>query len=162
MHKYNNNIADRCTDRQRYTVPTAACRTWDRPLIVLHEHKVPKTWAMLLREKMCLKHVPYNDSDHSSCGNDYWWRLYQVNKYLQIWFLLQDNKSPVSNIFSSSKQQAQVMSHSSLEYPIQLLPRFLHQFPGFPVAQMVEHGTSNAKIMGSIPRESKSWSNVKL
>ncbi len=28
---------------------------------------------------------------------------------------------------------------------------------GFPVAQMVEHGTSNAKIMGSIPRESKSW-----
>ncbi len=28
---------------------------------------------------------------------------------------------------------------------------------GFPVAQMVEHGASNAKIMGSIPRESKSW-----
>ncbi len=27
----------------------------------------------------------------------------------------------------------------------------------FPVAQMVEHGASNAKIMGSIPRESKSW-----
>ncbi len=26
----------------------------------------------------------------------------------------------------------------------------------FPVAQMVEHSTSNAKIMGSIPRESKS------
>ncbi len=25
------------------------------------------------------------------------------------------------------------------------------------VAQLVEHGTSNAKIMGSIPRESKSW-----
>ncbi len=33
---------------------------------------------------------------------------------------------------------------------------------GYPVAQMVEHGASNAKIMGSIPRESKSWSNVKL
>ncbi len=32
----------------------------------------------------------------------------------------------------------------------------------FPVAQMVEHGASNAKIMGSSPRESKSWSNVKL
>ncbi len=32
----------------------------------------------------------------------------------------------------------------------------------FPVAQMVEHGASNAKIMGLIPRESKSWSNVKL
>ncbi len=27
----------------------------------------------------------------------------------------------------------------------------------FPVAQMVEHGASNAKIMGWIPRESKSW-----
>ncbi len=27
----------------------------------------------------------------------------------------------------------------------------------FPVAQLVEHGVSNAKIMGSILRESKSW-----
>ncbi len=27
----------------------------------------------------------------------------------------------------------------------------------FRVAQLVEHGASNAKIMGSIPRESKSW-----
>ncbi len=27
----------------------------------------------------------------------------------------------------------------------------------FPVAQLVEHGASNAKSMGSIPRESKSW-----
>ncbi len=27
---------------------------------------------------------------------------------------------------------------------------------GFPVAQMVEHGASKAKIMGLIPRESKS------
>ncbi len=26
----------------------------------------------------------------------------------------------------------------------------------FPVAQLVEHGASNAKIMGLIPRESKS------
>ncbi len=26
----------------------------------------------------------------------------------------------------------------------------------FPVAQLVEHGVSNAKIMGSIPREGKS------
>ncbi len=25
------------------------------------------------------------------------------------------------------------------------------------VAQLVEHGASNAKIKGSIPRESKSW-----
>ncbi len=30
------------------------------------------------------------------------------------------------------------------------------QESSFPVAQMVEHGASNAKIMGSIPRESKS------
>ncbi len=28
---------------------------------------------------------------------------------------------------------------------------------GFPVAQLVEHGVSNAKIMGSIPRENKTW-----
>ncbi len=34
------------------------------------------------------------------------------------------------------------------------------QLYSFPVAQLVEHGVSNAKIMGSIPRESKSWSNV--
>ncbi len=31
-----------------------------------------------------------------------------------------------------------------------------HAHAGFPVAQMVEHGASNAKIMGLIPRESKS------
>ncbi len=31
-----------------------------------------------------------------------------------------------------------------------------HSHEGFPVAQMVEHGASNAKIMGLIPRESKS------
>ncbi len=33
----------------------------------------------------------------------------------------------------------------------------LETWTSFPVAQMVEHGTSNAKIMGSILRESKSW-----
>ncbi len=32
-----------------------------------------------------------------------------------------------------------------------------HYHTSFPVAQLVEHGASNAKIMGSIPRESKSW-----
>ncbi len=31
-----------------------------------------------------------------------------------------------------------------------------HWITCFPVAQLVEHGVSNAKIMGSIPRESKS------
>ncbi len=31
----------------------------------------------------------------------------------------------------------------------------------FPIAQIVEHGASNAKIMGSIPRESKSWYKCK-
>ncbi len=30
------------------------------------------------------------------------------------------------------------------------------RYNSFPVAQLVEHGASNAKIMGSIPRESKS------
>ncbi len=34
-------------------------------------------------------------------------------------------------------------------------------YRSFPIAQMVEHGASNANIMGSIPRESESWSNVK-
>ncbi len=33
----------------------------------------------------------------------------------------------------------------------------LYCFISFPVAQLVEHGASNTKIMGSIPRESKSW-----
>ncbi len=42
-----------------------------------------------------------------------------------------------------------------------LLQMFYRTSTGFPVAQMVEHGASNAKIMGSIPRQSKSWSNVK-
>ncbi len=32
----------------------------------------------------------------------------------------------------------------------------LNAYKYFPVAQLVEHGVSNAKIMGSIPRESKS------
>ncbi len=31
----------------------------------------------------------------------------------------------------------------------------------FPVAQMVEHGASNAKIMGSIPRETVTWMQCK-
>ncbi len=34
---------------------------------------------------------------------------------------------------------------------------YYYQMYVFPVAQMVEHGASNTKIMGSIPRESKSW-----
>ncbi len=43
-----------------------------------------------------------------------------------------------------------------------MLKVLIYLYTGFPVAQIVEHGASNAKIMGSIPRESKSWSNVKL
>ncbi len=35
--------------------------------------------------------------------------------------------------------------------------RYVIFYVSFPVAQLVEHGASNAKIMGSIPRESKSW-----
>ncbi len=34
---------------------------------------------------------------------------------------------------------------------------YWHLSQSFPVAQMVEHGASNGKIMGSFPRESKSW-----
>ncbi len=33
---------------------------------------------------------------------------------------------------------------------------YIYIYTSFPVAQMVEHGASNTKIMGSIPRESKS------
>ncbi len=33
---------------------------------------------------------------------------------------------------------------------------FFSEYESFPVAQLVEHGVSNAKIMGLIPRESKS------
>ncbi len=32
----------------------------------------------------------------------------------------------------------------------------------FPVAQLVEHGVSNAKIMGSIPRETKRCINLNV
>ncbi len=38
-----------------------------------------------------------------------------------------------------------------------ILGREEEEVHGFPVAQIVEHGASNAKIMGSIPMESKSW-----
>ncbi len=37
-----------------------------------------------------------------------------------------------------------------------LSDRYHFVYLNFPVAQLVEHGVSNAKIMGSIPRESKS------
>ncbi len=33
---------------------------------------------------------------------------------------------------------------------------YIWRIYSFPVAKLVEHGASNAKIMGSIPRESKS------
>ncbi len=34
---------------------------------------------------------------------------------------------------------------------------YIYIYYSFPVAQLVEHGASNAKTIGSIPRESKSW-----
>ncbi len=40
---------------------------------------------------------------------------------------------------------------------MQISSRAVMFHDSFPVAQLVEHGASNAKIMGSIPRESKSW-----
>ncbi len=45
---------------------------------------------------------------------------------------------------------SKILNMKCLKFP----PQLLHSFP---VAQMVEHGASNAKIMDSIPRESKSW-----
>ncbi len=46
-------------------------------------------------------------------------------------------------------------SFNSLNIIIYDIAQLLYQL-SFPVAQLVEHGVSNAKIMGSIPRESKS------
>ncbi len=56
------------------------------------------------------------------------------------------------------------MDSSSFNRTVRILnkQKINPSFKCFPVAQMVEHGASNANIMGSIPRESKSWSNVKL
>ncbi len=34
--------------------------------------------------------------------------------------------------------------------------KLIEEYMSFPVAQLVEHDVSNATIMGSIPRESKS------
>ncbi len=46
-----------------------------------------------------------------------------------------------------------VKKKNSFERNYDILPGHILYFP---VAQLVEHGASNAKIMGSIPRESKS------
>ncbi len=50
------------------------------------------------------------------------------------------------------------LQHAQLKTEMQNINNcHILSFLSFPVAQMVEHGASNAKIMGSIPRESKSW-----
>ncbi len=64
----------------------------------------------------------------------------------------------MSELLPSSKKPCKIMYiqvTSLLGGYIISQPGFLH-LKAFPVAQMVEHGASNAKIMGSIPRESKS------
>ncbi len=73
-----------------------------------------------------------------------------------------DYRQHVSKTKSSSKKPR---AHQLTEW---MIPRFSCKCSltsashwGFPVAQMVEHGASNAKIMGSILRESKSWSKCK-
>ncbi len=43
------------------------------------------------------------------------------------------------------------------KYIFKSITSSLIKMMSFPVAQLVEHGVSNAKIMGSIPRESKIW-----
>ncbi len=70
---------------------------------------------------------------------------------------------PPQFFFHSPRIFPTTMSHkglrSSVPSPLNalIISCFYAGLQGFPVAQMVEHGASNAKIMGSIPRESKSW-----
>ncbi len=45
-----------------------------------------------------------------------------------------------------------IILFTAMNYPVSKYCKY-----SFPVAQIVEHGASKAKIMGSIPRESKSW-----
>ncbi len=60
----------------------------------------------------------------------------------------------LANAYGSIPHKTALTYYLSCSFPVAQL--------GFPVAQLVEHGANNAKIMGLIPRESKSWSNVKL
>ncbi len=55
-------------------------------------------------------------------------------------------------MFTSFRSLIDLGSSLSVEFNI-----YWYEAYSFPVAQLVEHGVSNAKIMGSIPRESKSW-----
>ncbi len=74
-------------------------------------------------------------------------------------------KQPYSNPRPEGLKAALKITYNSSTTPVyesKLLYANCFIIAGFPVAQMVEHGASNANIMGSIPRESKSWSNVKL
>ncbi len=66
------------------------------------------------------------------------------------------------NTTSVWTQHTALQQHTSTALSGEKSPVFTSVLLHFPVAQIVEHGASNAKIMGSIPRESKSWSNVKL
>ncbi len=59
------------------------------------------------------------------------------------------------------RQQYLTVKHTSFTYThlavAFIQSSFQHIYIYNPVAQMVEHDASNAKIVGSIPRESKSW-----
>ncbi len=63
---------------------------------------------------------------------------------------------------ASKAEKSALLDSTCPELHLLILTRFLPslrkslQCKSFPVAQMVEHGASNAKLMGSIPRESKS------
>ncbi len=67
----------------------------------------------------------------------------------------------VNKLFTSTNWHSTLHQTSyKCRLTTKLTSSFFSHEVSFPVAQLVEHGVSNAKIMGLIPRESKSWSNV--
>ncbi len=85
----------------------------------------------------------------------------EMNRFIEISYLIYTNKHfPVCVLVQQSRiMELLLVFFISNSFLLGFLDWFIS---GFPVAQLVEHGANNAKIMGSIPRESKSWSNVKL
>ncbi len=88
------------------------------------------SWLLLTKKWQTVRHVLFNQIHKLEMD------AYQHEKQTHYFFYISMTKS--ANMCSIQQRT---------------LYRVLYPFP---VAQMVEHGTSNAKIMGSIPRESKS------
>ena len=59
--------------------------------------------------------------------------------------------------FTSPKTIVQIWKklESVSKYQIAQVPSFDDQLPSWPVAQLVEHGTSKQKVVGSNPRRAK-------